>query len=120
MSIKNKRDTRTLFSRHGLHPRLQAIKLLASLTYPLKITKGRPNTGPIMSHDLLLVNIRHGIGLSGVCRCGWCLKLKHLERQLKGGDRHCPLLKLVVLLLHSILKVDDRVSASVHLLMSGV
>jgi hypothetical protein len=31
---------RTLFSRHGLHPRLQAIKLLASLTYPLKITKG--------------------------------------------------------------------------------
>jgi hypothetical protein len=29
-----------LFSRHVLHPRLQAIKLLASLTYPLKMTKG--------------------------------------------------------------------------------
>jgi hypothetical protein len=31
---------RTLFSRHGLHLRLQATKLLASLTYPLKKTKG--------------------------------------------------------------------------------
>jgi hypothetical protein len=37
---KNKRSTRTLFSHHGLHPRLQAIKLLVCLTYPLKITKG--------------------------------------------------------------------------------
>jgi hypothetical protein len=36
--IKNKRSMRTLFSRHGLHPWLQAIKLLVSLTYPLKIT----------------------------------------------------------------------------------
>jgi hypothetical protein len=30
--IKNKMDTRTLFSSRGSHPRLQAIKLLASLT----------------------------------------------------------------------------------------
>jgi hypothetical protein len=30
--IKNKMGTRTLFSRCGSHPRLQAIKLLASLT----------------------------------------------------------------------------------------
>jgi hypothetical protein len=29
---KNKMGPRTLFSRHGSHPRLQAIKLLASLT----------------------------------------------------------------------------------------
>jgi hypothetical protein len=29
---KNKMGTRTLFSRRGLHPRLQAINLLASLT----------------------------------------------------------------------------------------
>jgi hypothetical protein len=39
--IKNKRDTTALLSRHGLHPMLQAIKLLVSLTYPLKITKGQ-------------------------------------------------------------------------------
>jgi hypothetical protein len=38
--IKNKRSTITLFSRHGLYPMLHAIKLLISLTYPLKITKG--------------------------------------------------------------------------------
>jgi hypothetical protein len=44
--IKNKRSTRTLFSRHGLHPRLQAIKLLVSLTYPLKIIKGQPLPHP--------------------------------------------------------------------------
>jgi hypothetical protein len=37
---KNKRSMRTLFSRHVLRPRLQAIKLLASITYPLKIIKG--------------------------------------------------------------------------------
>jgi hypothetical protein len=43
--IKNKRGMGTLFSCHGLHLRLQAIKLLASLTYPLKRTKGQsPNT----------------------------------------------------------------------------
>jgi hypothetical protein len=39
--IKNKRGTIALFSRYGLHPRLQAIKLLVSLTYALKITKGQ-------------------------------------------------------------------------------
>jgi hypothetical protein len=38
--IKNKRGMRALFSHHGLHPRLQAIIILVSLTYPLKITKG--------------------------------------------------------------------------------
>jgi hypothetical protein len=32
LPIKNKMGTRTLLSRRGLHPRLQAIKLLASLT----------------------------------------------------------------------------------------
>jgi hypothetical protein len=32
---------RILFPRHGLHLRLQAIKLLTSLTYPLKRTKGQ-------------------------------------------------------------------------------
>jgi hypothetical protein len=44
--IKNKRGTRALLSRHRLHPRLEAIKLLVSLTYPLKITKGEPLSQP--------------------------------------------------------------------------
>jgi hypothetical protein len=44
--IKNKRGMGVLISRHGLHPRSQAIKLLVSLTYPLKITKGQPRSHP--------------------------------------------------------------------------
>jgi hypothetical protein len=32
LPIKNKMGTRALFSRRGLYPRLQAIKLLANLT----------------------------------------------------------------------------------------
>jgi hypothetical protein len=39
--IKNKTSTRTFFSRHGLHSRLQAIKLFDSLNYPLKTSKGK-------------------------------------------------------------------------------
>jgi hypothetical protein len=53
LPIKNKRGTIALFSCHGLHPRLQAIKLLASLTYPLKRTKGQS----LPHHDLHLINI---------------------------------------------------------------
>jgi hypothetical protein len=98
--------------------RLQAIKLLASLTYPLKIIKGLPTPHPIMSHDLLLVDIRLNIRLSG--GCGWCLKLKHLKLLLKGGDHRCPLLELEVLLLVGVLKVHDRVGVGVHLLTGEV
>jgi hypothetical protein len=82
-----------LFSRHGLHPRLQAIKLLASLTYPLKITKGQ---------------------------CGWHLELEHLELLLESGDRRCPLLKLEVLLLDGMLEMYNHMGAGVHLLTSEV
>jgi hypothetical protein len=63
--IKNKRDTRTLLSHHGSHPMLQAIKLLVSLTYPLKITKGQTTLHPDMPHNLLLIDIQHSVGLSG-------------------------------------------------------
>jgi hypothetical protein len=59
--IKNKRVTRILFSRHELNLRLQAIKVLASLTHPLKRTKGQSIPHPITHHDLLLVDIRFGI-----------------------------------------------------------
>jgi hypothetical protein len=54
---KNKRSTRTLLPCHGLHPRLQAIKLLASLTYSLKITKGQTMPHPDTFHNLHLVDI---------------------------------------------------------------
>jgi hypothetical protein len=56
-TYKKQKGTRTLFSRHGLHLRLQATKLLGSLTYPLKITKVSPLCLSNMSHHLLLVNI---------------------------------------------------------------
>jgi hypothetical protein len=76
LSIKNERSTRDLFSRYGLHPRLQAIKVLASLTYQLKITKGHPLPHPDMSPNLHLVNVRQGIGLNSGCyQCRWHLEL---------------------------------------------
>jgi hypothetical protein len=70
-----------------------------------------------MHHNLLLIDIRHYVGLN---RCGWCPKLKHLKLLLKGGNCRCPRLELKVLLLHSMLKVYDRVGESVHLLEGEV
>jgi hypothetical protein len=108
-----------MFSRHGLRPRLQAIKLLASITYPLKIIKG-PLTYATMPHpdtspNLHLINIQHGVGVnSGCCGCRWHLKLKHLNLLLKRGNHCCPLLMLKVLLLVGVLEVYDHVSALVH------
>jgi hypothetical protein len=116
--IKNKRGTRILFSHHELHLRLQAIKLLASLTYPLKIIKGQSTLHPNMSHHLLLVNIRHCVGLSGCYGhygCGW-----HLKLLLESGDHHCPVLDLEVLLLNLVLEVYDRVRVLVLHLTSDV
>jgi hypothetical protein len=117
---KIKWAARTLFPRHMLYPRLQDIKILASLTYPLNRTKGQPTSHPTTSRDLLLSDIRQSVGLSGVCRCGWCLKLQHLKLLLKGSDHCCPVLELEFLLLIGVLKVYDRVGATVHLLMSGI
>jgi hypothetical protein len=104
-----------MFPCHGLHPRLQAIKLLASLTYPLKIIKGQTMPHPDTSHNLHLIDIRHGVGLNSGCYGGrWHLKLKHLNLQLKRGNHRCPLLKLKLLLLVGVLEVYDRVSALIH------
>jgi hypothetical protein len=75
LPIKNKRSTRTLFSGHELHPRLEAIILLVSPTYPLKITKCQTILHPDMSHNILLIDIRHGVRLNGCCGCRWHLKL---------------------------------------------
>jgi hypothetical protein len=107
---KNKRSTRTLFSRHKLHLRLQAIKLLSILTYPLKIIKGQTIPHPDTPHNLHLVDIRHGVGINNrFCGCRWHLNLLH-----KRDDHRCPLLELEVLLLVGVLEVYDRVSALVH------
>jgi hypothetical protein len=121
--IKKKRGTRTLFSRHGLHPRLQAIKLLVSLTYPLKITKGQTIPHPDTSQNLHLIDIRHNAELSESCRCygcRWHLKLKHLNLLLKGGDHRYPLLKLEVLILVGVLEVYDHMGMLVHHRTSGI
>jgi hypothetical protein len=61
---KNKRSMRTLFSHRGLHPRLQAIKVLANLTYPLKIMKGQTMPHLDTSPNLHSINIRHVVGLN--------------------------------------------------------
>jgi hypothetical protein len=61
--------------------------------------------------------------LSGCCRrrgCGRHLKPKHLKLLLEINNRHCPLLKLEVLLLDVVLEVYDRVRALVQHLVSGV
>jgi hypothetical protein len=91
---------------------LQAIKLLANLTYLLKITKGQTTTHPSLSHHLLLTNILLCVRLVGCYRCcgrGWDLKLL-----LECGDHHCSLLEVKVLLLDMVLKVYNGVSMLVH------
>jgi hypothetical protein len=52
--------------------------------------------------------------------CRWCRPLQ-LQKQLpEVGDRLYPLLKIGVLRLHVVLKLDDPVGTSIHLLMSDV
>jgi hypothetical protein len=52
--------------------------------------------------------------------CGWCRPLQLQKLLLEVGDRLRPLLKLSVLRLHVVLKVDDPVGMSIHLLTSDV
>jgi hypothetical protein len=52
--------------------------------------------------------------------CGWCWPLQLQKLLLEVGDRLRPLLKLGVLRLCVVLKVDDPVGTSIHLLMSDV
>jgi hypothetical protein len=107
-----------LFLRHGLHLRLHATKLFASLTYPLKITKVSLPYLSNMSLHLLIVDIRLCVRLSGCygcCGCGW-----HLKLLLEIDDRRCPLLELKVLLLDVVLEVYDRMRALVQYLACDV
>jgi hypothetical protein len=52
--------------------------------------------------------------------CEWCRPLQLQKLLLEVGDRLHPLLKFSVLRLHVVLKVDDPVGTSIHLLMSDV
>jgi hypothetical protein len=73
-----------------------------------------------MSPNLHLIGTRHGIGLnSGCCGCRWNLNLKHLNLLLKGGNHHCLLLKLKVMLLVGVLEVYDPVSVLDHQLCNA-
>jgi hypothetical protein len=45
----------------------------------------------------------------------WCLPLKLQKLLLEVSDRLCPLLKLSVLCLNGMLKVDDPMGMDVHL-----
>jgi hypothetical protein len=53
-------------------------------------------------------------------RLRWCLPLKLQQLLLKVGDCLCPCLKLSVLRLHVVLKVDNPVGTDLHLLPSNV
>jgi hypothetical protein len=53
-------------------------------------------------------------------RLRWCLHLKLQQLLLEVVDHLCPLLKLGVLHLHMVLKVDNPVGFGLHLLMGDV
>jgi hypothetical protein len=55
-----------------------------------------------------------------VNRCGWCRPLQLQKLLLKVGNHLYPLLKLGVLRLHVVLKVDDPMGMNIHLLTSDV
>jgi hypothetical protein len=70
--------------------------------------------------DLVLINARHDIDLLRIGRLRWCLHLKLQQLLIKVGDHLHPLLKLGILRLHVVFKVDDSVGMDIHLLMSNV
>jgi hypothetical protein len=114
--IKNKMGMRTLFSRRGLHPRLQAIKLLDSLTQSTpNFVSSHPTSTPPSHHQRLMC-----IDLLGVGRLRCCLHLMLQQLLLKVGDHLRPLLNLGILRLHVVLKVDDSVGVDIHLLTGDV
>jgi hypothetical protein len=55
-----------------------------------------------------------------VGRLGWHLHLNLQQLLLKVGDRLRPLLKLSVLYIHMVLKVDNPMGTGLHLLASDV
>jgi hypothetical protein len=55
-----------------------------------------------------------------VDRLGWCLHLKLQQLLLEVGDHLHPLLKLSILCLHMVLKVDNPMDTGLHLLTGDV
>jgi hypothetical protein len=55
-----------------------------------------------------------------VNRLGWCLHLKLQQLLLEVGDHLRPLLKLNILRLHVVFKVDNPMSTGLHLLTGDV
>jgi hypothetical protein len=53
-------------------------------------------------------------------RLRWCLSLKLQQLLLEVGDHLRPLLKLGILHLHMVLKVDDPMGTDIHLLLRDV
>jgi hypothetical protein len=70
--------------------------------------------------ELVLTDAQHASDLLRVGRLGWRLHLKLQQLLLKVGDRLRPLLKLSVLHLQVVLKVDNPVGTGLHLLTSDV
>jgi hypothetical protein len=66
------------------------------------------------------MDAQHDIDLLGVGRLGWCLHLKLQQLLLKVGDRLRLLLKLGILHLHVVLKVDNPMGTGLHLLAGDV
>jgi hypothetical protein len=60
------------------------------------------------------------MGLLVVDRLGWCLHLKLQELLLEVSDHLHSLLKLNILRLHVVLKVDNPVGTCLHLLTGDV
>jgi hypothetical protein len=68
----------------------------------------------------VLNNARHGIDLLVVHGCGWYRLLQLQKLLLEVGDHLHPCLKLSLLHLEGMLKVDDPVGTDIHLLPSDV
>jgi hypothetical protein len=64
----------------------------------------------LQRRDLVLIDARHDIDLLRVSRLRWYLPLRLQQ----------PLLKLGILRLHVVLKVNDSMGTDIHLLMSDV
>jgi hypothetical protein len=114
--IKNKMGTRTLFSRRGSHPRLQAIKLLASLTQSTQnfVSPNPTSTRPNPHRCPTWHQFPQG-------RQAWVAPAPEAPTTPAQGWRSSlPLLKLSALHLHVVLKVDNPVGTGLHLLTSDV
>jgi hypothetical protein len=76
---------------------------------------------PILQRrDLVLIDAQYGIDLLMLDRPRWCLSLKLQQLLLEVSDHLHPLLKLGILHLHVVLKVDDPVGTDIHLITSDV